>query len=411
MLIFGYSASTFYNWYKVGLAEYKHIKLLSESANISASKEEFYCSGIDDGIQKPSVLGEEPNIVLIFVEGFSENIIMDERDIVPNIKKFAQEAIQFKNYYNHTFPTLRGLIGQLYSGYQLDNMDVNLLPSLQSILENKGYYTTFINTEPCDQDFTQYLNNLGFDEVLTDEKQKSEESGDIYDKQAFELLYDTIDKQSVFQKSFLTAIYTFGTHVSFDSPDEKFKDGKDPLLNKFYNMDYQFGQFIEKFKKNKNLDNTLLILTTDHATYGEEDFAHSFPNYHRERSEIDNIPFFLYHKDITPQIIDVQGRNSLGMAPTVLDYLDITTENCFLGKSLFVLEDASKGQVDCNTKFYDNFYYLSSADGKIRNLDKDEYLEFSNLLMKYFNIKGQANDYQHVVSRFAEAVVSKEKIH
>lgn len=45
-------------------------------------------------------------------------------------------------------------------------------------------------------------------------------------------------------------VYTFGTHISFDSMDEKFGNGKDSVLNKFADMDAQFGAFMNRVKKN-----------------------------------------------------------------------------------------------------------------------------------------------------------------
>ena len=56
----------------------------------------------------------------------SQHIIDDERNITPNIKELQSKSLSFSNYYNHTFATYRGIIGQLYSGYQLDNSDQNI---------------------------------------------------------------------------------------------------------------------------------------------------------------------------------------------------------------------------------------------------------------------------------------------
>jgi arylsulfatase A-like enzyme len=51
--------------------------------------------------------------------------------------------------------------------------------------------------------------------------------------------------------------------------------------------------------------------------------------------EVDAVPFLIYHKDVEPQSIDVQGRTSVDLAPTLLDYLDVSVENYFVGTSLF----------------------------------------------------------------------------
>lgn len=243
--------SPYYNLYQLAKARYIYGNTLwTSQENGRDAKLEFYNDKIEGEIEKPTILGEKPNVIIIYVEGFSKNIVSDGRNIVPNISKIAAESLEFTNYYNHTFATLQGLIGQLYSGYQLDNMDTNSLISLQSILSTYGYSTIFINTEPENEPFTQYLSNLGFDKLITDNNLVDENTGYINDKEAFEFLYDVTEQQCKSGQPFLTSIYTYGTHVSLDSPDEVFQDGTDPLLNKFYNMDFQIGQFIQKFKEN-----------------------------------------------------------------------------------------------------------------------------------------------------------------
>lgn len=166
--IVGANYSPIYNVYLLGKAQVNHQTMTSVVSSSPDAAMELYRDKVDDGIKKSKVIGEKPNVVLVFIEGFSSSIINDERNITPNIAQLEKESLRFDNYYNHTFATLKGLSGQLYSGYQLDNMDVNMLPSMQSILsEARGYHTTFINTEPTNKDFTVYLENLQFDEVLT----------------------------------------------------------------------------------------------------------------------------------------------------------------------------------------------------------------------------------------------------
>ena len=60
----------------------------------------------------------------------------------------------------------------------------------------------------------------------------------------------------------MTAIYTFGSHISFDSPkgEARFEDGKDTTLNKMRNVDVQFGAFMEKLKNSR-------VISADTAAY------------------------------------------------------------------------------------------------------------------------------------------------
>ena len=107
------------------------------------------------------------DIILIFTEGFSHHIIDDSRNITPTIKEYESKSISFRNYYNHTFATYRGIEGQLFSGYQIENNSRNYLISLPKFLSGQGYKTEFINNEPKNKEFTDYLSDLGFDNIYS----------------------------------------------------------------------------------------------------------------------------------------------------------------------------------------------------------------------------------------------------
>ena len=347
----------------------------------------FHGTTIIGRIKKPEGLPENPNIIAIFTEGLSQNIVTDKRKIMPNVAAYERKSINFTNYFNHTFATYRALSGQLYSGYQKHNYDSNALISLQDILSDKGYTTSFINTEIRNINFTNYLQDMGFDEVISDPAFVSNGVADtISDKDAYELLFDTVKEQGKDDKPFFTAIYTFGTHTSLDSPDEKFGDGSDSLLNKFYNLDCQFGAFMKKFEKSDLADNTIIFFTADHAAYQDRLFNTSFPDYERNHTELDEMPFFIYHKGVEPQKIDVEGRNTLDFAPTVLDYLDISTNNYFLGTTLFSGLDNNNNY---DTIFTDSASYVSTRGGEIRWLNDTEHDIMDVKLDMYYEAKQQ----------------------
>ena len=359
--------------------------MLKEAESLVSDGTEFYSPQVEDCTPKPDGLPENPNIILIFAEGLSDNIVHDERNIMPALCAFEKECLSFQNYYNHTFATLRGLIGQLFSGYQLENFDTNSLISLQAVLKTQGYETAFINTEPENTEFTDYLNHLGFDEVVTDMDRVNANGSYIHDKDAFELLYDTASAYYQGEAPFFTAIYTFGTHMSLDTADERFGDGSDALLNRFYDLDCQFKTFLEKFRESPLAENTLLIFTTDHATYADDDFLSAFPAYERINPCLDRIPLYFYYTGIEPGTVEADGRNSLDLVPTLLDYLDISAPNYFLGQSLFAPQEI-RGAYD--TIFHESASVLSSENAVIRQLSESDYAEFRNVLIRYSSAKG-----------------------
>ena len=65
---------------------------------------------------------EDMNLIVIFTEGLGE-VVLDSNDkyagLTPNLLKFKKESYDFKNYYNHTAATYKGIRGQLFSSVQL----------------------------------------------------------------------------------------------------------------------------------------------------------------------------------------------------------------------------------------------------------------------------------------------------
>ena len=361
----GGEASPLQNMIAVGDQYLENKKVLREISKAPNMSNRFFHKDVPDIYPKPDNLPDNPNVILIFVEGLSQNIVLDEREIMPNVAEFEEKSLNFTHYYNHTFATYRGISGQLFSGYQLENYDVNSLVSIQEILSYRGYHTSIINTEPQNAQFLKYMQNLGFDEVISD----PDGPGHIPDREAFEILFDTCMEQSKKNEPFFTVIYTFGTHASQDSPNKKFDDDI-PELNKFYNLDYWFGDFIEKLEDSDLKDNTLVVFTADHATYVDKELVENFPDYIRYHYALDEVPLFFYYSGIEPKEIDAMGRNSLDLAPTILDYIDISEPNYFLGSTLFLQKQNAN---NFDTIFCEGTYLLYSSDqGTITELSETD---------------------------------------
>lgn len=359
----------------------------NNTENDNADTSEFYRNDIKDYRTKDNALYDNPNVILIFTEGLSENVVSDERNITPNIQKWKNKSLNFENYYNHTFATYRGINGQLYSGYQLGDIENNYLISMQSIFSDRGYETVFLNTEPENKDFTNYLEQMGFDEVVSDNKiQHRGLAGSISDEDAYEMLYDIAAEKVSKGNPFFLSVYTFGTHASFDSVSEKYGDGKDPVLNRFADMDAQFGMFMDKINKNPHFRNTIIVFTTDHATYQDDPFSTAFPEHQRFYQSFDKIPFFIYYQGIEPETVDAAGRNSLDLAPTVMDYLDISAPNYFLGSSLFARETGSI----LETTYHDSVVLYSSQGGNMQEIETGLNTNILETIHKYYVIKAMA---------------------
>ena len=378
--------SPFYALINLGI-EYQYQKAIYDQLkDSSAKKEDFLKYEIEDNISKPDGLSDNPNIILIFTEGLSRHIIYDDRNIMPNVKEYENQSIHFINYFNHTFATYNGISGQLYSGWQNIMEEENVLISMQDILKDQGYTTAFINVEPYNDTFSSYLGSMGFDQVITNEDISTSQANSISDRDAYEMLFNSAEILNGGGPFFLV-VYTFGTHVSFDSPDQTYGDGGDAALNKFYNSDYCFGEFMKKFNDSSLADNTMIVYTADHASYADSDYQAAFPNANRESESVDEIPFFIYYKGCRTMRFDAAGRTSLDMAPTVLDFLDISVNNYFLGSSAFA---------DRYSNIYETYFSTglsniwTTSNGNISCLKGNDYNNMVEFMANYFHVKTSA---------------------
>ena len=309
------------------------------------------------------------NVILIFTEGTS--LLPISEDLMPNTHRLLRSGISVENYFNHTAATFRGIRGQLISGYQLkggaqkkgdgigqitgdsiESIYKGRTESLPEILNKHGYQTVFLSPHAPEFGLNVLMDAIGFQKVigLGDDRNT--------DKEIYESLWKETEQLGKTDKPFFLATYILGTHVGMDSPHLKWKDGKNPELNKYHNQDHWFGKYLKKLEKAPFSKNTLLILTTDHASYPTSDYKETFHS--TNNTFIDKIPLVIWHKGIKPEIVDADGKNSLMLAPTIADLLGLRAEpSHFLGHSVF---DPSKSLVD-RLSVFDFEAYETTRDG------------------------------------------------
>jgi len=324
---------------------------------------------------------DKPNVVVFFVEGMSANIIDyyggKYKDLTPNINDLANSSLVFKNYYNHTAATFRGLRGQLTSTYQyiggtdasakgLDQLSseqvvlhtLNKLSTLPNILRDQGYSSYFISPHYHGANLNTMLASLGFDRVYTradDTQFKGKNTEPLSDKALIDFL---IKKTKTEKTPFFIGLYNFGTHLTIDSPDVKYKDGRSIALNRFHNLDAQVGRYIEYLKKSGMGKNTIFILTSDHASFPAPEFTSVIDT--PKSYFIDKIPLIIHWEGVKHQVIDAEGKNSVNFAPTLLNLLKIAkVKNYFMGCSLL---DKNCQPVANISAYGDSFFITDQHD-------------------------------------------------
>lgn len=232
---------------------------------------------------------QTPNIILILLEGcggeFTE--IGGMQDITPNLNRLAQEGVYFTNCYGNTWRTDRGTVCA-WSGYpSFPTMSVMKIPSksrtmpniAKTLREERGYNTFYLYGG--DINFTNmrsYLISGGFEQLMwkedyTSKEQKTAQWG-VCDEITFKSLLDLSQSQ---KSPFIIGFSTLSSHAPWDVPIKEFDD---EILNAMYYLDTCLGEFVERFRKTKVWDNTLVILLPDHGIpYKEIDERHPLMNH------------------------------------------------------------------------------------------------------------------------------------
>lgn len=336
-----------------------HIVYLNNYAEIERNNGEQFLKIFSNtfkskGIENPiNPKNERLNLIIIFTEGLSDRVISEE--ITPNLYKLKQNSLYFENYYNHTAPTFRGLRGQLISGFvRAANSDVSSMSqrrleqtfknsneSLATIFNDNSYDTLFLGPHPSQDKLYLYMKVTGFRNIRSsDDFMSSKELySELPDRDIFKFLTEIIDEKNNKEENFFISMYNGETHHGMTVIEHVYGNGENDYFNKFHNFDYCLGEFIDKFNNSKVSDNTVLVITTDHSTYAVPFFEDTFRFKSHSRSLfVDKVPFIVYKKGVTyePLVFNAHGRNSLCLAPTILDLMGIDgVKNHFLGNSLF----------------------------------------------------------------------------
>jgi len=302
------------------------------------------------------------NIIVIFSEGISARIIQPYNNqylnLSPNIADFARSAMRVDNYFNHTFATYRGLLGQLCSIFPIHaggkisgKTDYYCLGNL---FNEDDYETYFL--------FSQQKGNTKLDEVLAktniDHILAQEDLRHLYladepkmrplalsDQQFFKAFIEHLrglesEQKAGNERAFFVGLYNIETHAYYHMSEDgvTYKEQDSYVLDTIHNFDNAFGKFWQYFKQSGLFENTIVVLTSDHAHFQGTDFVSLI----KQQSDykpyfVDRIPLLIYHPSMElPTDFDAKHASSLDFAPTIAHLMKLENRsNSFLGRSIF----------------------------------------------------------------------------
>ena len=296
------------------------------------------------------------NVIIVFIESLSDFFLREDihgiRGLTQNFNEVGRESYAFTQMHNSSFPTIRGLIAALGSGiYLLDeNIGGSRIPIpcrflfLSEILKKMGYTSVHIQAGSehfigMKDFFTQregYDQFFGAESLTLNNIQSGKGGFGVDDDTLFNFVEDFLKKRTA-DKPLLLTIHTINSHPPFKVKVRHPGSEGNEMIDAIYSTDRAFGRFWKYFMSSPYRDNTVLILTADHAMGNNKQYI-DFMKKHEDHFS----PFF----DIIPCFIHFPGgawrgvRNdmpcvSLDLLPTLLDMMNVDLANPFMGVSIF----------------------------------------------------------------------------
>lgn len=364
-----------------------------------------------------------PNVIVIFMEGTSTRLLGTYggsfAGLTPAMDRLATRSMKVTQYYNHTAATYRGLLGQLVSGYPSTGGDeegaswqssedrqklaATRYLSLPLILRENGYRAYFMSPHHDSVGLNTMLRSLSFDKVFSFEDVSNHIApgnpfyaveGALSDDDMFHALQLLMERGSLSdgRQPFFLGMYNFGTHAFLDVMPfgQKYGDGSNAALNKLHNLDHAIGQFLDYFLASPYAKNTVLVLTTDHATFPETPYrAVAGPHY--QPFFVDTIPLVIYDPvHALPATFDAHGRTSIDFAPTLLHLLGVKYgDNAFMGRSLFDPPYRAAGLAAIGGEFFATDTTGVHPEGNIPAKDQEAFEQAKREAKAYYQLELQ----------------------
>ena len=314
---------------------------------------------------------KNPNIIIVQMEalaGFLIDLKINGKEITPFLNQLKKNNFYFKNFYSQSSGggSSDAEMSSLLSLLPLrDNMSwskkLTNTRSLVKILNQLGYSTVAMHSNSGDfYNRSSGYPRIGFQQFLNSDNYVYKEWGE--DKVFFQQSIDYLKK---IPKPFFAYLITIQGHDPYTySPETKKKINfentnlleveKDYLLVS-YEVDQAFKKKFDSLEKNGLLENTIVIVYSDHKPY------HQFSD--EMKNKIKNhkaIPLFIYANNISPKTYECPGSH-LDIAPTITHLLGIKPKKEWLGDSLF--------NEDCSNKkaVFNNYKIIYLEEGKIKS--------------------------------------------
>ena len=343
-----------------GIFTASHFSISSKFIERTAGEEKLYLDTLnlpvsttpDYPLERTNVqsgMSPKKNVVMIMIESLSFKYIDylsgQNYGVTPNIDRFARNGLVFENFFANGQRSVDGAQSILTGIPPLPGMpDITALSvnysSLGQLASDNHYRTIFLTTT-LRESFSMDLiaGAAGFDDyhgledyplLLNYIDAADRPLG--WDYEAFMYLLKQLEGEKLNYVAFVNASSDHTPFARMQEPFNQYEHGTDTeggYLNMLHYTDWALGEFINEYKKRKDFEETVFIITADHALphfQGVEPYGKF------------RIPLIIYSpKNISP------GRSQMfasqiDLFPTIIKLLDLEGKYSAIGKNILDTE-------------------------------------------------------------------------
>ena len=343
-----------------GIFTASHFSISSKFIERTAGEEKLYLDTLnlpvsttpDYPLERTNVqsgMSPKKNVVMIMIESLSFKYIDylsgQYYGVTPNIDRFARNGLVFENFFANGQRSVDGAQSILTGIPPLPGMpDITALSvnysSLGQLASDNHYRTIFLTTT-LRESFSMDLiaGAAGFDDyhgledyplLLNYIDAADRPLG--WDYEAFMYLLKQLEGEKSNYVAFVNASSDHTPFARMQEPFNQYEHGTDTeggYLNMLHYTDWALGEFINEYKKRKDFEETVFIITADHALphfQGVEPYGKF------------RIPLIIYSpKNISP------GRSQMfasqiDLFPTIIKLLDLEGKYSAIGKNILDTE-------------------------------------------------------------------------
>jgi len=366
-------------------------------------------------------LFKDKNLILLQLEGI-DNWLVTEEDM-PNLSKLMSEGVNFTNHYsyyngggstfNSEFAVNTGYITPITytrNAYTFNKNTFNY--SLANLFKNEGYVVNAFHMNSSEY-YSRGINykNWGYDNYF------GLKDLNYYRDETYQLDTELINNPTFYENmfpidtKFVNYIITYSNHIPFSQTkgvckqltegiidEETILTEEDCARVQANETDKMIGLLIDALEEKEMLDDTAIILFTDHYLYTLTDKTILAKYKNVSNNLINNTPLVIWSNEI--ESIEVNKVTSqLNILPTVLNLFDI-----YYHPSYYIGNDALDNNYEgiaffSDYSWYDGNVYVEGGEivnnGKLSSQEleeKNSYIHYiikkNDLILKYNYFKG-----------------------